>query len=91
MRLLQDGNPDVFAQWMKTASSSIIARGGKSNGPKLLLSWFKGEQETTNSSLKPPEGLDIDTLIKSTEEAFEVIVPGVGFNQSKRFMPSLRH
>ena len=54
------------------------ARGGKFNGPKSLLNWLKGEQETTNSSLSPPEGLHIDTLIKSTEEAFEVIVPWCG-------------
>ena len=54
------------------------ARAGKFNGPKSLLNWLKGEQETTNSSLRPPEGLDIDTLIKSTEEAFEVIVSWCG-------------
>jgi len=37
---------------------------------KKIFQWQK--------TLKPPEGLDIDTLIKSTEDAFEVIVPWCG-------------
>jgi len=71
-------NRDEKGGGVEGSSAMPDARGGKFNGPKSLLNWLKGEQETTNSSLRPPEGLDIDTLIKSTEEAFEVIVPWCG-------------
>lgn len=48
-----------------------LRNGGFKRGFPLFQSWLRG----TDSPLGPPGGLDIGTLIKSTQEAFEVIVP----------------